>query len=309
MKRRRALWLESKSESIYARLLFLYPFGYRMRYRVRMLRTFRDCCHFALSDGGFQSWLRLWASTLGDLPVSVLDRHFEDGWLSTSLAPFRMVGVAAIVASAPLFVLGWGGAAINSVLAAGLFMAGVLGLVMTTSWFRELISKKGGMMDTDIRTKSVVWKRLPASARWATIALLGLTLFDLADVVLDVLRGAEYLGAQIAQNGQVGTAMVGLLPRIAMYGLAFWLYLRGAGGGRSVPRGISRRAVEMNSTNSAKAMRLIFSLEVAASILTAAAGSSIENPLVNVMAVLFALATLVTSIWAAVDLRRSESLS
>lgn len=228
MKRRRALWLESKSESIYAQLLFLYPFGYRTRYRVRMQRTFRDCCHFALSDGGFQSWLRLWASTLGDLPVSALDRHFEDGWLSTNLAPFRMAGIAAIVASAPLFVLGWGGPAINSVLAAGLFTAGILGLVMTTSWYRELISKKGGMMDTDIRTNSVVRKTLPASARWATIALLGLALFDLADVVLDVLRGAEYLGAQIAQNGQVGTAIVGLLPRIATYGLAFWLLRRGS---------------------------------------------------------------------------------
>jgi heme/copper-type cytochrome/quinol oxidase subunit 4 len=113
---------------------------------------------------------------------------------------------------------------------------------------------------------------------------------------MDVLRGAEYLGAQIAQNGQVGTAMVGLLPRIAVYALAFWLYLRGSLWGAAP-------AILMAT------MRLIFSFEVAASVLMGQASSSIENHLVNIMALLFAAATLVTAIWAAVDLRRSGSIS
>lgn len=89
------------SRWIYARLLALYPAGYRAEYGADMLQLFTDQCRAAARERPWLAFLGLWLRTLADLGVSALREHMT--------APHTWQGLLEAIPNAPL---PWGGVAL-----------------------------------------------------------------------------------------------------------------------------------------------------------------------------------------------------
>ena len=65
------------SNRVYQLLLNAYPTKFQQEYGSDMVQVFQDCCLRAVSQGGMNGMVRLWAVTLFDLIQSVISEHAQ----------------------------------------------------------------------------------------------------------------------------------------------------------------------------------------------------------------------------------------
>lgn len=98
------------SVSVYRFLLAAYPKEFRQEYGEDMLQVFRDCTLRAYSQGRAYGVFRLWAVTLLDFAISVIEEHLQkETKLMNKNTLIRLSGWALVLAGIGFFsiFLGW----------------------------------------------------------------------------------------------------------------------------------------------------------------------------------------------------------
>lgn len=137
-------WVLVLSRKVYEQLLQFYPKSYRQRYAPDMLRTFSDCCHFAFREGGSIALFKLWLPTLADFSLTVVEKHLDEGLLSSGVTIIRAVSFAILVCAAVMYATAWD-SGIEILLAATLLLiVGVLGLFFTSPGGSAMLKRRLG---------------------------------------------------------------------------------------------------------------------------------------------------------------------
>lgn len=286
--------LQTLSIGLYRLLLLLYPKAYRNSYSLKMARTFSDCCDFAYTDGGLVGLIKLWVPTLLDLSATAIEKHVEDGLLSSRLAGIRVASLAAIVGSGLIFTTGWSADGKNLIITS-LFVVGALGWLVTSPSTINAIRGREIMSNSAIQSSTETRWPQARSTLWAVSALVGLAVFDLVDNAQDIARNASYVQPMIEQYGPFLAFLIGAAPRLIVYLAGGWLY-------RKESAWAAAPALIM------AVPRAIFSVEAVSGLLARTRTESYESMLVNLAALVLVLAVVVTSLWAVVELRKSKRL-
>jgi hypothetical protein len=93
----------SRSERAYARLLSVYPHGFRREYAREMTLIFADRFRAAAERHGRGALLRVWRDALLDLALSAPRQHFEEIWGGVGL--MRTLRTIALALAAYAFTL------------------------------------------------------------------------------------------------------------------------------------------------------------------------------------------------------------
>ena len=102
-------WLVGLSVALYQTLLLLYPTRFRRAYGAQMAQVFRDSCRDVIQQGGAGDVAHLWLVTLGDLVVTALAEHADQGQEITSMehrSLSRAAGLAGLSGGALLLLYG-----------------------------------------------------------------------------------------------------------------------------------------------------------------------------------------------------------
>ena len=134
--------LQTLSAKAYMQLLRLYPSSYQQKYALDMQRTFDDCCRFAFQEYGARGLLRLWMPTLADLSLTIIEKHLDEGVLSSGATMIRGTSFALMAVAALLYTTAWD-AGMAPVLIATLLLAfGALGLFLTSPLALDLLRRR-----------------------------------------------------------------------------------------------------------------------------------------------------------------------
>jgi hypothetical protein len=138
-----------------------------------MLRTFSDCCHFAFQESGNLGIIRLWIPTLADLCLTVVDKHLDQGLLSSGVLIVRAVSVVILTVAAVMFAVSRGEIFGTMLAAIGLLILGAFGLFITSQQGQAMISRKINMTDRayDFHSELEVQRR--NARKWTVIGNLG----------------------------------------------------------------------------------------------------------------------------------------
>jgi hypothetical protein len=94
--------IQSASEGLYRRLLFLYPAQYRREYGPLMTQAYRDLCRDSCQQRGTAGLVLLWFRLLADLVTSALRQHLDELREGDSIMTKKEHFLAIIAATVPL---------------------------------------------------------------------------------------------------------------------------------------------------------------------------------------------------------------
>lgn len=94
------------SVQLYQKLTLLYPSDFRREYAGPMVQVFRDSCLRANRGGKFAGLLGLWACTLADLLLSVIEQYSNRGAQMTKSRWIKLSGWM-LASSSLLILVGW----------------------------------------------------------------------------------------------------------------------------------------------------------------------------------------------------------
>ena len=228
-------WPQTLSCKVYGWLLLLYPKSYRQRFAVDMARTFSDCCRFASQTGGVSRLLRLWLPTLFDLSLTIVNRHLEEGLLSSGLTVLRLTSFALLAAATTVYAFSWGSGIGVTAFATLLFLTGAVGLFCTSGEGRKYLKQRLNRSDNagqlppekseqhDLETVHALEKvGRGFLLRWMVVSGMGLVV-GFALVFRVALANAPQL--DIGMKTFLSVMGGGILG--ATIGISQWLILRG----------------------------------------------------------------------------------
>lgn len=134
--------LQTVSGKAYVQLLRLYPKSYRQKYAEDMLRTFDDCCRFAFRESGTLGLFRLWMPTLADLSLTVIEKHLDEGVLSSGATMIRAASFALLAAAALLYATAWDAWLGHLLIATLLFVCGALGVFLSSPNAGDILRRR-----------------------------------------------------------------------------------------------------------------------------------------------------------------------
>jgi hypothetical protein len=145
---------QALSAEVYMQLLRLYPKTYRQKYAVDMQRTFIDCCRAAFQEGGSIGLFKVWLPTLADLGLTVIEKHLDEGLLSSGATMIRAISLVMLGCATLLFAVSWNMGIGFMLLAMVLLIVGALGLFFTSPQGSAIIKRKLSLSDDAVQPLS-----------------------------------------------------------------------------------------------------------------------------------------------------------
>lgn len=282
--------LQTLNIGLFRLLLHLYPSAYRKSYRLKMARTFSDCCRYAFVEGGVVGLVKLWIPTFLDLSATAIDKHVEDGLLSSRLTIVRVASLGAMLGSGLIFATGWSAGGGNLLLITLLFLGGALGLLTTARSTRQYMARRTNMATGEMQAWGKAGQSTIRSIRWAFYTLLGLAILAVTDVAQEISVGSsDYVQGAVQQYGPT-LAFVALAgPHIVTFVVGLWLYFRGSPWA-AIP---------------ALFMAAAWTLFAVQDLVEPPGGGPIASA-VDAFSLAFAVAAIVTSLWTVAQFRKAK---